>query len=811
MSANLGVGPRGTVKIAYPGRPTLRNANPWGEGAEQAAPPTLPVPDFGAVLSSVASAAHPLGARPTLMSPNAAPLGPGVPVGFAGAATMLAPQGPAPAAPGGARPSPVVVKNAKLAGTMPLEPGSGAAASVLPFTPQPSALPAPPPEARILVSPDAQAASAAAIAIARGQVAPPSSAPQLGVFADGRPRSAYFLRRGDTIGPYTIVARLGEGGMSYVFEAKHGTTGAVHAVKILLEKALSRSALVARFKAEARVLQDCRQLPGVVPVYEIGDDPDLGPYIAMEKLAGHSLRATLQQLQQSNDHLDLSTCLFIVVELAETLHAIHLGGVVHRDIKPENIFLQSLGQGRVRPMLLDFGAAKSRHNASTAHDELSVVTPMYMAPEQVQPKRHSSVSAAVDQYALAHVLYEMLFEYAFAQGLRDNPGASHLAASWQLLVDPLPLPASVAPRGVSDAILRALHKDPKQRYPTMLAWADALRPYLTRADRTLGVRSEHHERAPTAPTGARAVQPQAGAGPGLSAPPSPVADPANRKRLIAPCTVLPEPSFVVLEPFRLRGQRWVLGDTGVVGRDAGAADLVVEHDTISAQHARYNFVTGDAAQPVYVIEDLDSLNGLAMASSKQAIRSDSDYVPVVGSAVAPVWTLIALGEVIGMILPAGGFAEPDLRGWIWPGQPRGLGGVSTEESVQAAALLAAAGRGPGQPWWWRGDGHDDERAKAIEFMTKYKPQRLLGWRELGEDPLDEWRTIAPKLARAETAPAWVRAEPELLMRWSESDADMHAILAERRRGMALRGLVVLLTALAIAVGGWLLLRMWGRA
>jgi hypothetical protein len=197
----------------------------------------------------------------------------------------------------------------------------------------------------------------------------------------------------------------------------------------------------------------------------------------------------------------------------------------------------------------------------------------------------------------------------------------------------------------------------------------------------------------------------------------------------------------------------------VIGRAREAADLVIEHETMSSQHARYSFVTGDAAHPVYVVEDLGSLNGVALASSKQAIQTEADYVPVVGSAVAQGWTLLALGEVIGMILPAGGFAEPDLRGWVWPGQPRGAGGLSTEESIQAAALLAAEGRGPGQPWWWRGDGHDDERKKAVEFMKKYKPQRLLGWRELGEDPLDEWRLIAPKLARAESAPAWVRAQP----------------------------------------------------
>jgi serine/threonine protein kinase len=203
------------------------------------------------------------------------------------------------------------------------------------------------------------------------------------------------------LGPYTIGARLGRGGMGAVYEAADGAGERV-AVKVLASHLADDASLRKRFDAEIETLKSLRH-PGIVRLLAFGEEDDQ-PYFAMELVPGQSL----EQLLRAGRRFTWEETVSVALAVTRALKVAHDHGVVHRDLKPANLLvadgdpLADLGS---RVKLADFGIAKLFGGvAHTAHGNV-VGTAEYMAPEQAAGR---PVDHRVDLYALGLVMFAML-------------------------------------------------------------------------------------------------------------------------------------------------------------------------------------------------------------------------------------------------------------------------------------------------------------------------------------------------------------------------------------------------------------------
>jgi len=203
----------------------------------------------------------------------------------------------------------------------------------------------------------------------------------------------------DTLGPYRVVGKLGEGGMGIVYSAldERGERVALKVIRDSGEDPLTRK----RFEREARLAASLDH-PGVCRILEIGEQ-DGAPYIAMELLEGESLAERMKR-----GALPMAETVHLGSSVLAALAAIHDAGLVHRDLKPSNIFLTAGG-----PKLLDFGLARPVAMAESADGRTASMltrageilgTPHYMAPEQIAG---GTIDARTDLFAIASMLFEM--------------------------------------------------------------------------------------------------------------------------------------------------------------------------------------------------------------------------------------------------------------------------------------------------------------------------------------------------------------------------------------------------------------------
>jgi serine/threonine-protein kinase len=248
---------------------------------------------------------------------------------------------------------------------------------------------------------------------------------------------------GTAIGNYTLVERIGRGGMGDVFRAVNPSLGAVVAIKVLN---MAGNGDAARFLTEARAVNRIAH-DGVVKILDGGYLDGGRPYLVMELLDGESLA---QQIARGP--LEPVRAVAILDEVLGAVAAAHAAQIVHRDLKPENIFLAD--GGRVR--LLDFGVAKVLDEAdSMTRTGTMVGTPHYMAPEQIQA---GQVDRRTDLYALGVVLFEML------AGTKPFDGPTAFAIVQAHVGASIPrLPAGLPPH-LDAVVARALAKQPDDRF-----------------------------------------------------------------------------------------------------------------------------------------------------------------------------------------------------------------------------------------------------------------------------------------------------------------------------------------------------------
>ena len=262
-------------------------------------------------------------------------------------------------------------------------------------------------------------------------------------------------------GKYELVRMVGKGGMGAVFLAQDLTLEREVAIKVLPPDISQDPQVIKRFQQEARTAAKLDHT-NIIPIYRVESEGGLN-YFVMKFVSGTSLEDLLEQQKTplSPDYIQR-----VLWEAARALGHAHHRGIVHRDVKPANIMFDHDG----RVMLTDFGISKALQSAGGLTGTGMIVgTPHYMAPEQAKGQ---PVDGRADQYSLGIVGYRLL------SGTLPFSGDSVHTILYKHIFEPAPSVAALRPgipRNLTDAIQRALSKEPADRFPTMEAFADAVR------------------------------------------------------------------------------------------------------------------------------------------------------------------------------------------------------------------------------------------------------------------------------------------------------------------------------------------------
>ena len=207
-------------------------------------------------------------------------------------------------------------------------------------------------------------------------------------------------------GRYRIARKIGEGGMSWVYQADETATGRTVAIKVLTPRLSRDRDSVERLKREAGIATRFDH-PNVCPILRFGQTPDGLLYLVMPYLSGE----TLSDFEGRRDPVPVDEGLAILVQSCHGLQHAHDLGIIHRDLKPENIMLvpdERNGSGAVRAVVMDFGLAKERRAGpevvKLTQTGIVLGTPEFMSPEQIRGK---PLDGRSDIYAMGILAFEL--------------------------------------------------------------------------------------------------------------------------------------------------------------------------------------------------------------------------------------------------------------------------------------------------------------------------------------------------------------------------------------------------------------------
>ncbi|MDF3064407.1 MAG: serine/threonine protein kinase [Polyangiaceae bacterium] len=301
------------------------------------------------------------------------------------------------------------------------------------------------------------------------------------------PTGSTSLNAGDTLGSYQLLIPIGEGGMGRVWVARERETGAFAryvAIKTALAEYSSNQKFWTALVDEAHIASSLRH-PNVCVIHAVETEGTV-VYLVMDWSDAGSLREVLDGAE--GERIAPSVAARIIASVCAGLHAAHelkdehgaALGVVHRDVSPQNILLSTSGQVKVA----DFGVAKARGQLQEATRTGELKGKLsYMAPEQVTLK---AFDRRADIFALGCVLYEATL------GKRPFHGNDALATLYSLLEQPLTKPSELDPNypeGLEQVVLKALAREPGDRYQTaeelgyaLESWLGATRTIVTEAN-----------------------------------------------------------------------------------------------------------------------------------------------------------------------------------------------------------------------------------------------------------------------------------------------------------------------------------------
>ena len=347
-----------------------------------------------------------------------------------------------------------------------------------------------------IVSPNPTAPSEDSPASAEGDAQPEANVVVNGVAAappdEHVPRPSQQFSAENLVGTvladrYRLIKLIGEGGMGSVYQAEHITIGRKLAIKVLAPEYCDSPDVVARFLQEARTASMLHH-EHIVDITDFGYTKQGLAFLTMEYLEGEDL-ATLLAREGRQPWTRVRR---MMLQICRALDAAHEKGIVHRDMKPDNCFRIKRGGNHDFIKILDFGIAKvivdgqnpTRADKPKMATEAGTLlgTPEYMAPEIA---RDQKADARVDVYSLGVVMYELL------TGSVPFKGQTFMATvAMQMVDEPQPprkrAPEADIPEAIEQVVLRALKKDPADRFQSVREFADA----IIDADRTLRYTSQ---------------------------------------------------------------------------------------------------------------------------------------------------------------------------------------------------------------------------------------------------------------------------------------------------------------------------------
>jgi len=301
-------------------------------------------------------------------------------------------------------------------------------------------------------------------------------------------------KAGDVIGPYTLVSKLGEGGFGIVWRAQQTEPLNREVALKIIRPGMDSREVLARFCAERQSLARMSHA-SIATVLDAGATPQKRPYFVMELIDGLSI--TAYALARG---LGLRERLQLFIKVCHAVQHAHQRGVVHRDLKPSNILVKDT-EGQALPKVIDFGIAKALTNGANGLMSLSLSaarglimgTPQYMAPEH-SLMVSEEVDVRSDVFSLGAILYELL---TGKTPLGEEPEKRvSLGALLKRICEEEPLrpstcvlraraegrlvhiPATALSNDLDWVILKALEKQPDDRYPSVTALANDLQNFL---------------------------------------------------------------------------------------------------------------------------------------------------------------------------------------------------------------------------------------------------------------------------------------------------------------------------------------------
>ncbi|HVS11724.1 MAG TPA: serine/threonine-protein kinase, partial [Planctomycetota bacterium] len=308
------------------------------------------------------------------------------------------------------------------------------------------------------------------------------------------------------LGEFRIVREIGRGGMGVVYEAEQASLRRRVALKVLPAAMRGDPAILARFRREAEAAARLRH-PGIVPVYSFGEVGGT-PFFAMELVEGGDSLAERIRARRAGHPAGAPTepaayrrwAVETIARMADALAYAHSRGILHRDVKPANVILERDGT----PRLTDFGLALDLEATSLTVPGESFGSPLYMSPEQAF-RREEPLDERTDVYSLAVTLYELLLLRLPYPGTLRSEVFSALQTG--RIVPPRDVDPTL-PEDLQRVLLKALRREPRERYAGVAEFAADLRAVLEQ--RRPAVESDVAEKTPvvaasmTGPAGASA-------------------------------------------------------------------------------------------------------------------------------------------------------------------------------------------------------------------------------------------------------------------------------------------------------------------